>query len=86
MNKHEQNETPRPRPRTNPFYSMSSYKNTPTPIKNSYQPTQNLKQPPNPTQNNSHSTVTNVTNNFSYLSLNREPEHFLTGKPKQTDL
>ena len=77
-----QNETPRPRPRTNPFYSMSSYKNT--------TPTPNLK--PTQTQNNSNSsgqhtqTVTNVTNNFSYLSLNREPEHFLTGKPKQTDL
>ena len=91
-----QHETPRPRPRTNPFYSMSSYKNTPTPIKsNSYhQPTQNNLKQNNPTQNSSsaincnqqQSTVTNVTNNFSYLSLNREPEHFLTGKPKQTDL
>ena len=73
-NNHDQ---PRPRPRTNPFYSMASYK---------------VEQQRSPPKKRTDNETNQVTSTFSYLSLDRDPSQSQaaksvpTGKPKQTDL
>ena len=62
---------PRPRPRTNPFYSMSSYK------------VEQQRSPPKKTDETSQVTS---TFSYLSLDRDPEQQNVLSGKPKQTDL